>query len=90
MIFNRDGIFTPLLALILVFLEQPVLWETGSKFLAHAMAGDGTELYNMLLPDYDLTDPDNDLGRLAVSCLDTPRPKSQDDFRSIDGKAAGW
>ncbi|KLO10605.1 alpha/beta-hydrolase [Schizopora paradoxa] len=67
-------------ALILVFLERPAIWGVGSKFLAEAMAGDGTALYNLLLPDYDITAPDSDLARLAVSCLDAPRSKTQAEF----------
>ena len=68
------------LAILLVALERPATWGIRSKYLADAMAGDATELYNMLLPDYDLTAPDGDLARLAVSCLDAPRTKVQAEF----------
>jgi len=57
-----------------------VNWATGSRLLAEAMAGDGTGLLNMLLPEYDLTAYDSDLSRLAVSCLDAPRQKTQAEF----------
>ncbi|KLO10606.1 hypothetical protein SCHPADRAFT_999478 [Schizopora paradoxa] len=67
-------------SILLVVLERPATWGIRSKYLADAMAGDATELYNMLLPDYDLTAPDGDLARLAVSCLDAPRPKTQAEF----------
>jgi len=70
-------------ALIVVFLERPATWETASQLLAKAMAGDGTALLNMLLPDYDgNTAPDVDLARLAVSCLDAPRPRTRAEFPS--------
>lgn len=57
-------------------------WVNGSRALADAMDGDGTELLNMLLPDYvnDLTAYDPDLSRLAVSCLDAPRQKTRANF----------
>lgn len=77
---SSDHILTRPSALILVVLEQPAIWHFGSQLLAKAMAGDGTDLYNILLPNYDLTAPDSDLARLAVSCLDTPRAKTQAEF----------
>lgn len=79
---------TQRLALIVVFLERPATWEIGSQLLAKAMAGDGTALLNMLLPIYDgNTAPDSDLARLAVSCLDAPRPKTRAEFPSPERMA---
>lgn len=67
-------------ALMLVFLERPSAWGAAARLLAAAMDGNGSGLLNMLLPQFDGLIYDPDLSRLAVSCLDAPRPKHKEDF----------
>lgn len=70
-------------------MESPVSWPVAAKGFANAMAGDGRDLLNMLLPKYlavpapDLSSS-ADLSRLAVTCLDSPPPASAEEFPTAE------
>lgn len=52
---------------------------------ASAMAGNATELYNLLVRPLPLVDSyQGDLTRLAVTCLDSPRPASPEAFPTAE------
>ncbi|KLO10589.1 hypothetical protein SCHPADRAFT_510397 [Schizopora paradoxa] len=72
------------IALIMIYMENPRAWPRLSQILASAMAGDGTAMLNNLLPVYGASGPDlsfaEDLARLAVTCLDSPPPEDESEF----------
>lgn len=56
-------------------LYAPTTWPTAAARITSAMDGDGTALFNLLLPPYADVPPisaNKDLTRLAVTCLDSP------------------
>ncbi|KIK70242.1 hypothetical protein GYMLUDRAFT_547800 [Collybiopsis luxurians FD-317 M1] len=83
-----------------IFLQRPTVWPMASRAFASAMSGNATELYNYLirpLPRFHPIPGPNppsspwptiamirDLSRLAVTCLDSPRPTSEKEFPTAE------
>ena len=69
--------------LLLMLLERPLRWPEAAVMFSEAVAGNGTLLFNML------TNPVVPLGptRLAVTCLDSPPPRTKDDFPTAEDLA---
>lgn len=69
-------------------LQRPLEWPKVAKSFSSAMAGNGTALYNAIvrpLPLADLDSPEPHISpRLAVTCLDSPRPTSPDEFPTAE------
>jgi hypothetical protein len=77
-------------AMILIYLYVPKDWPIAAVHLTEAMDGDGTKIYNLLLPPYDGSPPisvNNDMSRLAVTCLDSPPPKDESEFPTAEDLA---
>ncbi|KAJ7579876.1 Alpha/Beta hydrolase protein [Mycena floridula] len=83
---SRPGFLTSGAArgLMLINLASPRSWPQGAIDFAQAMNGNGTALFNALVPDYRASNAGaNDLSRLAVSCLDNVR----DDYPTAEEPA---
>ncbi|KAK0447667.1 hypothetical protein EV421DRAFT_1733531 [Armillaria borealis] len=78
---SRPGYLTSGAArsLLLIHLERPGMWPASAKAFAEAMSGNGTQLYNWIIPPTGVSH-ENDVARLAVTCLDSPPPMSMKDF----------
>ncbi|KAK0491622.1 hypothetical protein IW261DRAFT_1438652 [Armillaria novae-zelandiae] len=85
---SRPGYLTSGAArsLLLIHLERPGMWPVSAKAFAEAMSGNGTQLYNWIIPPSG-TSHENDVARLAVTCLDSPPPTSMKDFPSAEDLA---
>ncbi|KAJ3872945.1 hypothetical protein F5051DRAFT_420415 [Lentinula edodes] len=87
---NRPGVLTSggARGLLVKSLQRPLEWPKVSKSFSSAMAGNGTELYNAIvrpLPLADLDSPEPHISpRLAVTCLDSPRPTAPDEFPTAE------
>ncbi|KAK0443957.1 uncharacterized protein EV420DRAFT_1484833 [Desarmillaria tabescens] len=70
---SRPGYLTSGAArsLLLIHLERPGMWPASAKAFAEAMSGNGTQLYNWIIPPSGISH-ENDVARLAVTCLDSP------------------
>ncbi|CAA7270028.1 unnamed protein product [Cyclocybe aegerita] len=92
---RRPGVLTSgsVRGLILYYLMRPMVWPLAASNLHAAMQGNGTSLYDFLMPDYAAQTtgilPITDLQRSAVSCADArpPVPGSQEDFPSPEDLA---
>lgn len=73
------------IGLLLRFLMIPSLWPEASAAIHEAMYGNGTSLYDQLIPDYENKIPD--LKRQAVSCIDSVPPANADDFPTAEDLA---
>ncbi|KAK0243429.1 hypothetical protein EDD85DRAFT_815033 [Armillaria nabsnona] len=73
-------------SLLLIHLERPGMWPASAKAFAEAMSGNGTQLYNWIIPPSGISH-ENDVARLAVTCLDSPPPTSMKDFPSAEDLA---
>ncbi len=62
------------------------MWPASAKAFAEAMSGNGTQLYNWIIPPSGISH-ENDVARLAVTCLDSPPPTSMKDFPSAEDLA---
>ncbi|KAK0207119.1 hypothetical protein DFS33DRAFT_1382196 [Desarmillaria ectypa] len=82
---SRPGYLTSGAArsLLLIHLERPGMWQASAKAFAEAMSGNGTQLYNWIIPPSGISH-ENDVARLAVTCLDSPPPMSMMDFPSAE------
>ncbi|KAK0535494.1 hypothetical protein OC842_002314 [Tilletia horrida] len=73
----RPGMLTSGIARAMLYLStnQPSIWPIVSSFLADAMAGNGTQLYNLAIQPFSTDSHQKgqmDLSRVAVSCGDAP------------------
>ncbi|KAJ3732572.1 hypothetical protein DFJ43DRAFT_1154298 [Lentinula guzmanii] len=83
---NRPGILTSggARGLLRIALQRPLGWPKVAKVFSSALTGNATELYNLLV--HPVThDPEPYISpRLAVTCLDSPRPPSPDEFPTAE------
>ncbi|KAJ7198642.1 hypothetical protein C8J57DRAFT_1504457 [Mycena rebaudengoi] len=75
-------------ALLLMYLERPPQWSIAATAYSQAMAGNGTLLFDKLANRISQATPRYDLVRLAVTCLDSPPPKSAADMPTPEDLAA--
>jgi hypothetical protein len=63
-----------------MLLERPLRWPEAASMFSQALSGNGTLLFDML------NNPIVPLGpsRLAVTCLDSPPPRSKDEYPSAE------
>ncbi|KAG7447799.1 alpha/beta-hydrolase [Guyanagaster necrorhizus] len=85
---SRPGYLTSGAArgLLLIHLERPGMWPASAKAFAEAMAGNGTQLHDWIVPPSGISH-ENDAARLAVTCLDSPPPGSVADVPSAEDLA---
>ncbi|KAK0230153.1 Alpha/Beta hydrolase protein [Armillaria fumosa] len=85
---SRPGYLTSGAArsLLLIHLERPGMWPASAKAFNEAMSGNGTQLFNWIIPPSGVSH-ENDVARLAVTCLDSPPPMSMKDFPSAEDLA---
>ncbi|KAJ4468855.1 hypothetical protein J3R30DRAFT_3554813 [Lentinula aciculospora] len=87
---NRPGVLTSggARGVLEISLQRPLSWPKAAEIFASAMAGNATELYNLVIratPLTELDSPDPFISpRLAVTCLDSPRPASPDEFPTAE------
>ncbi|KAJ3995923.1 hypothetical protein F5050DRAFT_1823248 [Lentinula boryana] len=83
---NRPGVLTSggARGLLKIALQRPLDWPKVAKVFSSALTGNATELYNLIV--HPLThDPEPYISpRLAVTCLDSPRPPSPDEFPTAE------
>ncbi|KAF9072802.1 hypothetical protein BDP27DRAFT_1400715 [Rhodocollybia butyracea] len=82
---NRPGYLTSggARGFLEVVLQRPAGWPLAAEVYSSAMAGNATQLYNLFI--YRLPLPYRvDLTRLAVTCLDSPRPESLESFPTAE------
>ncbi|KAE9404515.1 hypothetical protein BT96DRAFT_916850 [Gymnopus androsaceus JB14] len=85
---HRPGILTSGAArgLLEIYLYNPQRWPEAANVYSAAFAGNATLLYNLLVPPLpsstlsNQNQPTRDLHRQAISCLDSPPPKSPTDY----------
>ncbi|KAJ7250723.1 hypothetical protein C8J57DRAFT_1667415 [Mycena rebaudengoi] len=82
------GSYGSILALLLMYLKWPPQWSIAATAYSQAMAGHGTLLFNKLANRISQATPRYDLVRLAVTCLDSPPPKSAADMLTPEDLAA--
>lgn len=84
-----------LIGMLEIFLQRPTNWPIAARAFASAMSGNATELYNYIvrpLPGssgspWPTVAMNRDLVRLAVTCLDSPRPASEKEFPTAEDLA---